>query len=79
MRISTAEARRHGLLTKAKCVPKPVAAARWSFTLSVPTVVKSEANLRQHWAVKMRRKNEQRAALAAARAFRPAWERPSGA
>lgn len=46
--------------------PAQPATVRWSFTLTVPTTVVSEINRRDHWTARMRRKNQQQAALAAA-------------
>lgn len=52
------------------CAGNP-AAVRWSFTVSVPTTVVSEANRREHWAKKLRRKDGQRHALCEALAACP--------
>ena len=82
LRLSAADAKRFGVKLAAPKVakkpPTPVKSspARWSFTLSVPMTVRSEANLRQHWAVKLRRKNEQREALVAAFIMSPVGSRP---
>lgn len=76
VRITEAELKRCGVVVpKAKKRAATVQAdpfvGRWSFTVSVPMVVKSEANLRQHWTAKQRRKNEQWTALLTAFVFSP--------
>ncbi len=49
---------------KRLCGRKPVLwKSSWSITVSVPTAIVSEANTRQHWSKKERRKNEQRSAV----------------
>jgi len=54
------------------CGRKPkMLPSRWSFTITVPIQVRSEANCREHWAKKMRRKHEQQAELNAAFIFSP--------
>ncbi len=73
LRLSASEARKHGIVapkgkrpTPAKlCGAKPCL-VRWSFSVSVPTVVRSEANSREHWGKKLRRKHDQWDALSIA-------------
>lgn len=52
------------------CAAKP-ATVRWSFTLSVPVSVVSEANRRDHWATKLRRARQQEEAMAFALSSSP--------
>ncbi len=71
LRISASEAKRLGISAKGTpaklCGRKPkLMSSRWSFTIEVPMQVRSEANCREHWAKKMRRRHEQRNALMAA-------------
>lgn len=77
LRLSAADAKRFGVpLAKPGAKPTPAKLcsrksansepSRWSFTLSVPTTVRSEANCREHWSKKVRRKHGQQAALWAA-------------
>lgn len=63
--------------TPKKLCARPVkpAPVKWSFTLTVPMTVKSEANQRDHFAVRLRRKHQQQTALLVAFASVPILHR----
>lgn len=78
LRLSASEAKRLGVkltASEANSATRAIMPAgggqvlAWSLSLTVPTRVKSEANSREHWAVRNRRKKEQWAALALAASF----------
>jgi hypothetical protein len=58
---------------KRKRAPAPAISPGWVVTLELPFVTASEANRRDHWAVRNRRKKDQQAALGAVFAASGLW------